>query len=310
MYNDTIKVANKIIKSEDLYEIFCKMNEELNKYLKIFKSEQLRNQSLDYSYKVWTFNDSGSKLKFSVDFYDDTQIDFDNFNNFISIFNSRLEEIKSIDVYYVLSYEVKNPNNTSNDGYRSQRIHVWIREEKMDIEASISSEDDKMNEVYELIKNKILNSQVKYDKVIKDKSKISLIVNSAIGFMPSIIIVSLLLLVPTVRKVLVDSYVLYPICVMFLTLLLGGVIGSSKIDSLYRNIVPEKKYVGYKDGPVYKDDIDKYLETSEILIGNNTNNLKNREDIVELYNKYKKYLPYELLTLLIASIVVICLGLL
>ena len=37
MYNDTIKVANKIIKYEDLYEIFSAMNEKLVKYKNIYE---------------------------------------------------------------------------------------------------------------------------------------------------------------------------------------------------------------------------------------------------------------------------------
>ncbi len=35
MYNDTIKVANKIITDEDLLEIFAQMNEKLIEYKKI-----------------------------------------------------------------------------------------------------------------------------------------------------------------------------------------------------------------------------------------------------------------------------------
>ena len=35
MYNDTIKVANKIISYEDLFEIFSKMQEKLLHYQKI-----------------------------------------------------------------------------------------------------------------------------------------------------------------------------------------------------------------------------------------------------------------------------------
>ena len=35
MYNDTIKVANKIITYDDLFEIFTQMNEKLIYYKKI-----------------------------------------------------------------------------------------------------------------------------------------------------------------------------------------------------------------------------------------------------------------------------------
>lgn len=38
MYNDSIKVANKIISYNDLLEIFARMYEELDKYKKIYQN--------------------------------------------------------------------------------------------------------------------------------------------------------------------------------------------------------------------------------------------------------------------------------
>ena len=74
--------------------------------------------------------------------------------------------------------------------------------------------------------------------------------------------------------------------------------------------MPEKKYAGYSDGKaVYKDDIDKFVETSEILIGKKVNNLTHRTRINEEYNKYKKFIPTELIILLVATVVVIAIGL-
>ena len=47
MYNDTIKVANKIITYDDLIEIFAQMNEKLIYYKKINDSEERKNSD-DY----------------------------------------------------------------------------------------------------------------------------------------------------------------------------------------------------------------------------------------------------------------------
>ena len=46
MYNDTIKVANKIITYENLNDIFSKMNEKLTYYLKISEKEERENEAL------------------------------------------------------------------------------------------------------------------------------------------------------------------------------------------------------------------------------------------------------------------------
>ena len=48
MYNDTIKVANKIITYNDLLEIFSRMQEKLVQLKKINAFEEMKNKMLDY----------------------------------------------------------------------------------------------------------------------------------------------------------------------------------------------------------------------------------------------------------------------
>ena len=306
MYNDTIKVANKIISYDDLFEIFSKMQEKLMYYKKISANEEMKNKAIDYKYQTWTFRDSDSKLTFIVDFKDDTTIRFDNYNSFISVFNIRLEEIKYIRVNFILSYR------TSSEGYKSnsyyQHINMTIYENKMQIEVRLSSEDKKIDDVYELIKRKILEAPPKYDKVVEKKTTISTTTAVAIGLIPSLIITTSLLLIPAVRHFFSSGYVIFPLLSFILALAIGGSISATKLDKLYDSIKPEQKYAGYdanKGKSLYKDDIDKYVGTSEILIGKNINNLKNRKEIITYYNKYKKYIPYELGIMLILSIIVL-----
>ena len=233
MYNDTIKVANKIITNSDLEEIFSAMQEKLVYYRKVSSNEEVQNRLLDYPYQRWTFKDTGSSLNFTVNFYDDTSIKFDNYENFMSIFNTRLDEIKDIYVRLSISYGVKNERQ--NDYYH-QSISMWIYENKMNIDVSLKSDDKKLDDVYETIKNKILSAPPKYDEVIKKKSSINTKVGFAIGMIPSLIIFTLLLLIPAVRQVFAVSYVLYPICVLVLAMFIGFTIGGSKLNGLYKKI--------------------------------------------------------------------------
>lgn len=309
MYNDTIKVANKIISYNDLFEIFSKMQEKLVQFKKINDTEEMKNRMLDYKYQNWTFKDNGSKLTFDVNFTDDTSVKFDNYNNFISIFNSRLDEIKYIYVYYSISYTTEREGQRSE--YYNQHISMIIREDKMDIDVSLSSNDDKINDIYELIKSKVLNAPPKYDKVIQKKSSINTIVSLAIGFIPALIITTLLLFVPTIRQIYAMGYVVYPIASVILAFAIGGTIGSSKLDRWYKSINPEQKYAGYDSTnykSIYKDDIDSYVKSSEILIGKNANNLDCRKNILDYYEKYKKYIPYEIGAMLLMSVIVLFLG--
>lgn len=309
MYNDTIKVANKIISYNDLFEIFSKMQEKLVQFKKINDAEEMKNRMLDYKYQNWTFKDNGSKLTFDVNFTDDTSVKFDNYNNFISIFNSRLDEIKYIYVYYSISYTTEREGQRSE--YYNQHISMTIREDKMDIDVSLSSNDDKINDIYELIKSKVLNAPPKYDKVIQKKSSINTIVSLAIGFIPALIITTLLLFVSTIRQIYAMGYVVYPIASVILAFAIGGTIGSSKLDRWYKSINPEQKYAGYDSTnykSIYKDDIDSYVKSSEILIGKNANNLDCRKNILDYYEKYKKYIPYEIGAMLLMSVIVLFLG--
>lgn len=306
MYNDSLKVANKIITYDDLIEIFSKMQEKIGNYQKINKIEEMKNSALDYRYQTWTFKDSGSRLYFSIEFQDYNRIEFDNYNNFITVFNNRLDEIKSVSANLSLCYNIQEEGRSSD--YYFQSIGMWIYEDRMEISTSLSSADDKLTDIYELIKNKIYNAPPKYDEVIKKKGLITTIVTLGIGFIPALMISTLLIFVPTIRNIYSSSYILYPIASVFLAFVIGGTAGNSKLDKCYKCISPEKKYAGFDASSgksYYKDDVDQYITTSEILIGKNINNLECRKEIRALKDKYKKWIPYELGVMVLISIIVL-----
>ena len=59
--------------------------------------------------------------------------------------------------------------------------------------------------------------------------------------------------------------------------MIGSIVFGGKIVRLYSSIVPEKKYAGYDSTnyqSIYKDDIEKFVQTSEIIIGKNIDNIK------------------------------------
>ena len=96
-------------------------------------------------------------MKVTVDFYDNTNITFDNYDNFMGIFYSRIDEIKTMDVHYTLSYTVITPEPNRSRNFYSQSIQMHINENKLDITLNLKSEDPKLDEVYNLIKNKVLS---------------------------------------------------------------------------------------------------------------------------------------------------------
>lgn len=309
MYNDTIKAENKIISNDDLSRIFQMMGETLKKYQRVSAMEEQQNRMLEIAYQNYTFKDEGSKFKATVDFYDNTNITFDKYDNFASIFYSRIDEIKSLDVHYTLSYTVMTPEPDRSRNWYFQSITMYINENKMDITLNLSSEDPKLDELYNFIKSVVLNAPEKYDNIIRQKSKITNTVAFAIGLIPSIIITTILLFVPVINTIILKGFVVYPIVSLFLAFVIGNMVASSKLDKYYETIVPDKK-VSYSSGERHEtDDLEKFMGTSEILIGKKVDNLQNRKLIQEEYDKYKKFIPKELIVVLAISVIVIIIGL-
>lgn len=301
MYSDTIKVANKMILAEDLEEIFEKMNEKLIYYQNLSSKEEARNQGIEYYDQVFSYKDTGSEFKATVNFHDDTTIKFDRYNDFIMIFHSRLEEMKEIDIFFNLNYETREQGREPT--WENQHINLWISENQMDINVSLSSSDHKIDDVYELIKTKILKAQEKYDKTLKRKKRITTTVGFSIGMVPAILFLTLVLFVKDIRSFFASTIILYPLCTSLLGFGLGITMGSIKISSLYEKISPKKVYVGYNDkGSIYKDDIEEFTKKGEILIGKNVHNLEIRKEIEKMNERYKKWIPIELGIVLVISI--------
>lgn len=311
MYYDTIKCENKIITSEALMEIIQTMNETLKKYERIGDQEKLQNQMLETKYQAYTYKYGTSKLTFDVNFNDNTDIHIDRYEAFSGIYYSRLTEIKSINVHMYTFYDTKKEGEQSTS--YSQSITMYVTNKKMDISINLKSEDPKFDNVYNKIKEKILTAPEKYDETIKNKSKIMNTVAIATGTIPAIIITSIFLFVPEVNKVLLKGIVVYPLVVAFLMYFIGSIVANSKLDKYYDPIMPDKKYAGYdttNHKSVYKDDVDQYVNTSDILIGTKVNNLTYREKINEIYDKYKKRVLPMILAITGISIIVLVVGLL
>lgn len=311
MYYDTIKCENKIISSEALMEIFQTMNDTLKKYERISEQEKMQNQMLERKYQKFTYDYTISKLSFQINFTDNTDISIDKFETFSGIFYSRISEIKNIYVRMASLYDTKEEEQQAKS-YR-QYITLDISNKKMNISVELDSDDPKFDNVYNKIKEKVLMAPEKYDDVMRNKSKIVNAVTVATGMIPAIIITSIFLFIPTLNKVFLKGIVVYPLVVVFLMYMIGSIIANSKLDKYYDTISPDKKYAGYdttNNKSIYKDDMDSYLNTSDILIGSKVNNLVYREKIREIYNKYKNSVLPMILVLAVVSVVVAIVGLL
>lgn len=307
MDNNGIRVDNKIITKKDLEDIFSKMNEELLTYQSQYEQEKIKNEKLEYNQQTWSLKDYEGSFVFEVDFYDSTSIKYDKYELFMDVFEKRISEIRHIYCHCKMIYGIYGPN--TNNSFYSSRISMYIYENKIEFDFSLNSIDNKMVSIVDYIKNKIDNAPEKYDSIIKNKNSIMNKATLALGLIPSIIICTIMIFLPAIGDIIKNGYIVYPA----LCLMIGycfGMFLNNKIQTLFRYILKEKKYVGYdvnSNRSIYKDDIEKFVSESEVMIGKNSKNLLYREEIKRLNEEYSKYLPTEIVIITIITLIIIVL---
>lgn len=289
MYNDSIKVQNKIIPFNNICEVLKKMDEQLNNYKKVYIIEEQKNKMLESEYQKWTFKDNNSQFKINISYYNETTKTFDNYNDFFNEINDKINEIKKIDSEIKLHYETDSPKKPRETFIQS--IKLDIKENEMTIFYNINNQDNKLEDINNIIKEKILSIPNKEDEITKNKKTISLIISLGKG----LIIGSIISLIPLIfdksRQIFFSYYIVYPILSIIISLIIGKIISEKKLKNYYETI-----------------SLDKTI--SEVLIGSNTDNLNNRTIIMNEYNKYKKLLTKQLIGLIIVSIIIIIVGIL
>lgn len=304
MYNESINTNNKIISTDLLMNIFSRMNEIKKSYtFKAEKEEQIYN-SLSFENQMnmkREYSNYVSNYSFTVNFYDSTNITIENYESFMSVFNSRLHEIKSIISNFSINYFDASNKSCSNS------IGLMIYENSFDISIAIDNSNSEMTELFNYIKTSIYEAPEKYDYVMKNKSKICFSYTSALGNIVGIILSTILICLPPVFSIVTSGYwILFPICCLILGYFAGTIIFSNTMNNLYKNIDMEKIYDGYDPNTFesrYKSDKQSYVNSSEVIIGKNIDNLSNRIKIKELYTDKKKYIKFELLAIAFITLI-------
>ena len=302
MYNESINTNNKIISTELISDIFSRMNEIIKSYTSKANREEQTYNSLPFENQInmkREFSNFVSDFSFTVDFYDSTNISINSYESFMGIFNSRLHEIKSIISNFNINYFDINNKSCFNS------INLMIYENSFDIRVAIDTSNNEMSELFNYIKSSIYEAPEKYDFVMKNKSKICFSYTFALGCIVSIILSIVLICIPPVFSFLTDGYwMLFPVCCLILGYFLGNLLFSGSMNSLYKSIDMEKVYDGYNPDTFesrYKDDKHSYINSSEVIIGKNIDNLSNRKKIKELYLDKKRYIKFELIAIAVIT---------
>ena len=307
-YDTTIKAENKIISSEDVKNIIESMNNLIIKYKKIDDALEKKNEFFDYKEKEKIFEDNGCKIKYTIDFHDNTESSIDDYDQFLEIYTNRLREIKYVWVYFTFNYIIKYPGKDNE--YHYQKINLYIHEHKVNIETDIDSQDHTLDTIYNKIKQMVLTAPPKYDDIIKKRTFIMSKVGLSYGLIPSTILCLLTCASESIRIAYMTTYVLFPIATILLGFAIGVTISFFIMNKLYETLLPEKKYAGYDKnyGNIYTDNVEDYINSSEVLIGKNVDNKYKRDKIKEMNEKSKGLLLIEFAVVGLISVILIGLG--
>ena len=307
-YDTTIKAANRIISNEDLKLIFEEMHKTLQKYMAISVAEKKRNEKYDYDDQESTFIDNDSRMTFNVDFTDSTESKIDNYDEFMNVFNTRLHELKHVYVSYRLSYWIKKPKTPTKEkisDIESQSITLTIYKDKFEIETSLKSEDRKLDNIYNLIKKIVTSSPVKYDKLIKKRGMLQLLIGITFCLIPAMVVSLLLLANESLRETVYEYAYLYPLMCFGIAFAMSGLV-FVRLSSMYKSIIPEQKYAGHSKDykSIYVDDVEDFTKKSEVIIGANYKNLEIRKSLNNMISTCKKIILPELLVVGVISVVI------
>ena len=307
-YDTTIKAANRIIANTDIRKIFEEMYKTLQKYQAISAVEKKRNEKYDSDDQEASFIDESSKMTFEVNFTDSTESRLDNYDEFMNVFDTRLKEIKSIYVSYSLNYSVRKPKTPTKEkiyNYENQSIHLLIYPDKFEIETKLKSDDRKLDNIYNLIRNIVTSSPVKYDKLIKKRSLYQILIGISFCLIPSTILCLVLLANESLRESIFEYAYLFPLMCLGIAFAMSSLV-FIKLSSMYKSIIPDQRYAGLSKDmkSTYVDDVDDFTKKSEVIIGKNYKNLEIRKSLNDMISLCKKLILPELGGVGIVSIII------
>ena len=304
---DNLNLSNRIITVDDILDVVEKMYNTIEHYKQLSNEEMKPNEGLKINEQRWSFKDYSSNVKCYITYVNGNSVTYSNFDDFRAILKDRNEEVKCFHASLYLGYSTK-PTEAC-DKISHQGITFYVYEDNVSLHYDTDEGEQYLIETYNYIMNKMNSSLERYDNTIKKKRMISFVVGLSIAFIPAIILATGLLLVESIREIYLSGYIVYPLLTILFACLLGALLGPYMLEGYYKNIVPDKRYVGYSNGKsVYKDDVENFTNKNEVLIGKNAHNNEKRKKIKEVYNKYKKMIPIELIITLVISIVIIIMG--
>jgi len=295
------KVINKQIPLDSIIKVANHLEDYKEKYDKKFELEENKNKNIPYGEKQWEYENGNTSINYTIEFKNGKNIKESDYNWFVGNLNQP-GAIKSISIDLYISFYTKSNNSTTNDIYNKVNISLYFREFDASIDIDTTNQENEAHNVYSEIMNILEDNEDRYNKTIKNRKIRIQSFCISIGFLLSYILYIALRmnidkLDPFIAQYLDNKLVLL-VGQWVVAILSGNILSYWFIVSIYKPLLPESKYAGYNSSTyrsVYKDDVDDFVEHSEIHFGKYWDAAKRRNTIEKIYKITSKIVLVQLL---------------
>ena len=283
------KVVNKQIPLETIVKVANYLEDYKENYDRKFELEQNKNKNIPYVEKQWEYKNGDTTINYTIEFKNGKKIKESDYNWFVGNLNQP-STIKSISIDLYVNFETKNQNNTIYDIYNKINVSLYFRESDVTIDVNTAHQENEAHDLYSKVMNILEDNEDRYNKTIKHRKIRKQCFTISVGIILSYILYVIIKLNMSNLSPFVTEYLNNKNILLFgqwfVAILLGNVFSYWYILSVYRPLLPDTKYLGYNYSTGranYTDDVDYYIEHSEVHFGKYWDAEKRRNKIEKIY---------------------------
>ena len=287
-------------------------NKVVNKQIPLETIVKVANHLEDYKEKYdkkLEYENGNTKINYTIEFKNGKNITESDYNWFVGNL-SQPSAIKTISIDLYVSFYTKSPNNNINDVYNKANVSLYFREFDVTIDVDTTNQENEAHNLYSEVMNILEDNEDRYNKTMKHRKIRTQCFTISVGIILSYILYVILKinankLSPVLTEYMSNKYILV-FGQWFVAILLGNVFSYWYILSVYRPLLPDTKYAGYNysaNRGNYTDDVDDYVEHSEVHFGKFWDAEKRRNKIEKIFSITKWIVLVQLLISIILFLV-------
>ena len=276
------KIVNKQIPISKIVDIANYFEDYTDRYDEIFRKEKERNKNLSFSEKKFEYENGSAEIRYTITFYNGQSLTESDYKG-----------------------ENEDYNNQYNKIYCSvdfRDLGMNLKHSDVVINVETTNQERESNNIYSTIMNTLEDTEDRYNKTMKHRKIRTQCFTISVGIILSYILYIILKInidkiPPILAEYMNNKYILI-FGQWFVAILLGNVFAYWYILSIYKPLLPSAKYAGYNRSTYkskYTDDIDEYLEHSEVHFGKFWDAEKRRNKIEKIYKVTNKIILVQLL---------------